>query len=65
MVEELEAAAKKLEQDVAALQNRRREVRTQLEGILKENETLRAELSGGMHKKEDPHGRDDGGLLYF
>lgn len=66
VVEELEAAAKKLEQDVAALQNRRREVRTQLEGILKENETLRAELSGGMRgKKEDPHGRDDGGLLYF
>ncbi len=66
-VEEMEAAAKKLEQDVSALQTRRVEVRSQLEAILRENEDLRAELGArgtGADKKDEEAGRD-GGLLYF
>ena len=66
-VEEMEAAAKKLEQDVSALQSRRMEVRSQLEAILRENEALRAELGArgrGSEKKDEEAGRD-GGLLYF
>ena len=74
VVEEMEQHAKKLEQDVAALQARRREVRGQLEAVLRENEKLRSELNagkgegGGNTKRE----QDDvggiksagGGLLY-
>jgi len=74
VVEEMEQHAKKLEQDVAALQARRREVRGQLEAVLRENEQLRSELNagkgedGGNTKRE----QDDvggiksagGGLLY-
>jgi hypothetical protein len=66
-VEEMEAAAKKLEQDVSALQSRRVEVRSQLEAILRENEALRSELGArgtGGEKKDEEAGRD-GGLLYF
>lgn len=68
-VEEMEAAAKKLEQDVAALQSRREEVRGQLEAILRENEALRAELgardTGGERREKDEETGRDGGLLYF
>ena len=52
-MDELEAAAKKLENDVTALQNRSRDVRAQLEAILRENDTLRAEIGGTSAKRED------------
>lgn len=65
VVDEMEQQAKKLEQDVAALQNRRLEVRGQLEAILRENETLRGELRVKKESGKNSGEAGGGGLLYF
>ena len=65
VVDEMEQQAKKLEQDVAALQKRRLEVRGQLEAILRENETLRGELRVKKESGKIGGGAGGGGLLYF
>jgi phage shock protein A len=63
-VDELEAAAKKLEDDVATLQSQTREIRTNLEAILRDNEALRTEVgnrSRGHVSPDDSNNLDGAG----